>query len=182
MIVTSILLIILMTSVILYSLCRITSRTCCAVHGKSIVFSSRSEARRFEDLLSVGDAESVHRISKALQQRGEIDIIESESEIYVCEHCSASTERGGNIFRDLLASAHNPLEALRNLSVKSRFNPDCQLADADKGISVRGYTPVAVHDLERVTDDLFASEYDIRELLGNLTMKPGLILTLQTPS
>jgi hypothetical protein len=174
MIVTSIILIILTTSVIFYSLCRITSRTCCDMHSKSLVFSNTSEAKRFEDLLSVGDAESIHRILKALQQRNEIDIIESEKEIFVREHCSASSEHDRNIFRDLLASAHDPVEALRNLSVASRFNPDYQLAD--KGTSVSGYNPVAIDNPERVTDDLFASEYDVRELLGNLTMKPGLIL------
>ncbi len=176
MITTSILVIILITSVIVYSLCRIPSRTCLGVCGKSILFSSMSELRRFENLLSVGDTESVHRILKALQQRSEIDVIESENGIYVREHCSASTEHGGNIFRDLLASAHNPLEALRNLSVTSRFNPDYRLSDADKGTSVSGYTPVALDNPERVTDDLFSSEYDIGELLGNLSMKPGLIL------
>jgi hypothetical protein len=178
MIITSIL--ILMTSVIGYSLCRITSRTCLNVCGKSIVFSSISEARRFENLLSVGDTESVHRILKALQQKNEIDIIESEREIYVCEHCSASTEHGGNIFRDLLASVHNPLEVLRNLSVTSRLNPDYH-ADADNETSVSGCKPVALDNLERVTDDLFSSEYDTGELLGNLSMKPGLILVQQTP-
>jgi hypothetical protein len=178
-----IMLIILMTSVILYSLCLITSSSCRAVHGKSLVFSSMSEARRFEDLLSVGDAESVHRILKALQQRGEIDVIESENEIYVCEPGAASTEHGGNnIFRDLLASAHNPLEALRNLSVMSRFDPGDRLSDEGKRISARGCIPAAIHDLERVTDDLFASEYDISELLENLGIKPGLIFSHQISS
>ena len=182
MITISISIIILMTAIIVFSLCRVTSRTCHDVYSKSLVFTNKDQARRFEDLLSDGDAESIHRILKALQQRGDIDIIESEKEIYVSETRPASADHGRNIFRDLLASQYDPLEDLRNLTVGSRFDPDFQLHNADKGISVSVYEPVPIHNLEKVTDDLFASEYDLSELLGNLVMKRGLIPTCQTPS
>jgi len=182
MLIISILLMSLILSVILYSLCRIPSITYCDVCSKSLVFAGKAEARHFEDLLSDGDAESIHRILKALQQRSEIDITESENEIYVCDHLSASSDHGRNIFRDLIASDYNPLEDLRNLSTRSRFHLDFQLAAAGKGISVTGLNPVPINNFESVTDDLFASEYDISELLGNIRVKPGLILTCENPS
>jgi hypothetical protein len=185
MIIISILLLSLISSIILYSLCRIPSRTYCDVCSKSLVFASKAEARHFEDLLSGGDAESIHRILKALQQRNEIDITESEHEIFVCDHLSASSDHCRNIFRDLIASDYNPLEDLRNLSARSRFMPGDLphiYADADKGISVTGPEPVPINNFESATDDLFASEYDISELLGNISVKPGLILTCETAS
>jgi len=182
MIVISILLMSLIISIILYSLCRIPSRTYCDVCSKSLVFASKAEARHFEDFLSNGDAESIHRILKALLQRGEIDITESEHEIYVCEHGSASADHGWNIFRDMPAADHDPMEDVRNLSARSSFHPDFRVVDADNGISVSSYKPVPINHNERVTDDLFASEYDICELLENISVKPGLILTCETPS
>jgi hypothetical protein len=181
MLIISILLMSLIISVILYSLCRIPSRTYCDVCNKSLVFAGKAEAKHFEDLLSDGDAESIHRILKALQQRREIDITESEHEIYVCDHLSASSDHGRNIFRDLIASDYNPLEDLRNLSTRSRFHLDFQLDDAGKGVSVAGPNPGPINHFESVTDHLFASEYDISELLGNISVKPGLILTCETP-
>jgi hypothetical protein len=162
-----------MTFMIVYSLCRVTSRTCRDVCRKSLVFSNTAEARRFEDLLSDGDAESIHRILKALQQRNEIDIIESEQVIYVSGHRSDPADHCLNIFRDLIASAHDPMEDLRHLSVPSRFHADIQVVHVDEGVTARGFIPVPVSDLESVTDDLFASEYDISELLGNLRRNPA---------
>jgi hypothetical protein len=173
MIIISILFMILITSAILFSLCRITSKTCLDVRSKSLVFADTAEAQRFENLLSEGDAESIHRILKALQQRREIDITESETEIFICDHRSESAGHFRNIFRDLIASDYDPIEDLRHLSVMSRFHPDLRLVDADKGIPVSGFMPVPVDNLENVADDLFASEYDIGELLGNLSLKHG---------
>jgi hypothetical protein len=173
MIIVSILFMILITATILYSLCRITSKTCLDVRSKSLVFADTAEARRFEHLLPDGDAESVHRILKALQQRREIDITESETEIFICDHRSGSADHLRNIFRDLIASDYNPVEDLRHLSVMSRFHPDLRLVHADKRISVSGFVPVLVDNLENVADHLFASTYDIGELLGNLRLKPG---------
>jgi hypothetical protein len=152
------------------------------VCSKSLVFANKDEARHFEDLLSNGDAESIHRILKALQQRREIDITESEHEIYVSEYASASSDHGWNTFRDLIAADYNPLEDLRNLGARSHFHLDFRLGDAGKGISVTGPKPVPINNLESATDHLFASEYDISELLGNIRVKPGLILTCETAS
>ncbi|HET6491112.1 MAG TPA: hypothetical protein VFG28_15255 [Syntrophales bacterium] len=178
MIIISILAIILITSIILYSLCRIPSRVCREVCSKSLVFDSEAEARRFEDLLSDGDDESIHRILKALQQRGEIELIESEKELRVCG--PGSTDQCSDIFGDLIASDHHPLEYLQNLRVRSPLHADLRLVDADKEIPARGFMPVSTDSLAK--DDLFASEYDVSELLGSLCMKPGLIFACQIPS
>ncbi len=166
MVIIAILFIVLMASITIYSLCRITSKSCGDVRSKSLVFADRTVAMRVEDLLSDGDAESIHRILKALQQRREIDITESENEILISEHCR-------DTFHDLIASGQDPLEYLRHLDVMSLLNPDFHPVGVDKGITVSGHEPVAIHDFATVTDDLFASEYDIGELLGNLSLKPG---------
>jgi hypothetical protein len=182
MLIISILLMSLILSIILYSICRIPSRTYCDLSSKSLVFASEADERHFEEVLSDGDAESIHRILKALQQRSRIDITESEHEIYVCGHRSDSSDHGRNTFRDLIAADYNPLEDLHNLSTRSRFYPGSRLGDADKGLSVTGPKPLPLDHIESVTDDLFASEYDISELLGSLRVKPGLILDCETAS
>ena len=134
MIIITILLTIFVTSVIVYSLCRIPSRACSHVCNKSLVFDNPAHASRIEDLLANGDSESVHRILNALQQRGDIDIFESEKEIYVSGHRSVSIDKRRMITRDMFV------------------------------------------------DDLFASDYDIIELLANLNARSGSILTVPTPS
>jgi len=182
MIIIAISLTMFMTSMIVYSICRIPSRACSNVCNKSLIFDNLVEARRFEDLLANGDAESVHRILKALQQRGDIDIIESEKEIYVSGHRGVSIDRRRKITRDLLVSDYDPIEDFRNLSVMSRFNPDAQVMIANKGICVSKSEAVSTTDHEEIKDDLFASNYDIIELLENLNSRSGCILTVQTPS
>ncbi|MGE5844370.1 MAG: hypothetical protein ACM32K_05665, partial [Syntrophaceae bacterium] len=103
MMIAAVLLTIFMISMFVYSLCRIPSRAYGDVCGKSLVFDNWADARPFEDLLANGDAESVHRILKALQQRGDIDIIESEKEIYVSGNRSGvSADRRRKITRGLL--------------------------------------------------------------------------------
>lgn len=173
---------ILMISVIVYSLCLIPARACCAVCDKSLRFDNRADARRFEGLLANGDAESVHRILKALQQRGDIDIFESEKEIYVSGIRSVSADKRRKITRGLLVSDYDAVEDFRNLSVVSRFSPDAPVMDAVKDICVSKYETISTTDHEEIRDDLFASDYNIIELLENLTTRSGCILTVQTPS
>ena len=93
MIIIAISLTIIMISVIVYSICRMPSRACSHVREKSLLFENPADARRFEDLLVNGDYESVHRILKVLHQRGDIDIIESETEIYVSGQRSVSADK-----------------------------------------------------------------------------------------
>ena len=173
---------ILMISVIVFSLCRIPARACGNVCDKSLRFDNRADARRFEDLLANGDAESVHRILKALQQRGDIDIFESENEIYVSGIRSVSADKHRKITRGLLVSDYDPVEDFRNLSVVSRFSPDAPVMDAVKDLRVSKCETVSTTDHEEIRDDLFASDYDIIELLENLSARPGCILTVQTPA
>jgi hypothetical protein len=182
MIIASILLIIFMISMIVYSLCRIPSRAYGHFCGKSLVFDNRADARRFEDLLANGDAESVHRILKALQQRGDIDIIESETEIYVSGNRSVSADKRRKITRGLLVSDYDPVEDFRNLNVMSRFAPDAPVMNAGKDLRVGKCETVSTTDHEESKDDLFASDYDIIELLENLTIRPGCLPAVQTPS
>jgi len=182
MIIVAISLTLLMISVIAYSLCRIPSRACGNVCDKSLRFDNRADARRFEDLLANGDAGSVHRILKALQQRGDIDIFESDKEIYVSEHRSVSADKRRKITRGLLVSDYDPVEDFRNLSVMSRFNPDARVMNAGKDLCVSRYETVSTTHHEESKDDLFASDYDIIELLENLTIRSGFIPAIQTPS
>ena len=180
MIITAILLTIFV--MIAYSLCRIPSRAWSNVRDKSLIFDKRADARRFEDLLANGDAESVHRILKALQQRGDIDIIETEKEIYVSGNRSVSAGRRRKITRGMLVSDYDPVEDFRNLSVTSRFDPDARVMNAGKDLRVSKYETGSATDHGQSKDDLFASDYDIIELLENLTIRSGSILPVQTPS
>jgi hypothetical protein len=182
MIIAAILLTIFMTSLIVYSICRIPSRAYANVCHKSLIFDNLAEARRLEDLLAHGDSESVHRILKALQQRGDIDLFESEKEIYVSGRRSVSVDQRQTITRDLLVSDYDPIEDFRNLSVMSRFNTDAQTMNANQGVCVSKYETVSAANHEESKDDLFASEYDIIELLENLNIRSGCILPVQTPS
>jgi hypothetical protein len=182
MIIAAILLTIFMTSLIVYSICRIPSRAYSDVCHKSLVFDKLADARRFEGLLANGDSESVHRILKALQQRGDIDLFESEEEIYVSGHRSVSIDQRRKITRSLLVSDYDPIEDFRNLSVMSRFNTDALTMNANQGVRVSKYEAISATNHEESKDDLFASEYDIIELLENLNIRSGCILTVQTPS
>lgn len=182
MIIEAVSLTIFMTSMIVYSICRIPSRAYANVCHKSLIFDNLAEARRLEDLLAHGDAESVHRILKALQQRGDIDIFESENEIYVSGRRSVSVDQRRTITRDLLVSDYDPIEDFRNLSVMSRFNTDAQTMNANQGVCVSKYEAPYATNHEESKDELFASAYDIIELLENLHLRSGCILTAQTPS
>jgi hypothetical protein len=180
MIIIAILLTIFM--LIVFSLCRIPSRTFDNVCSKSLIFENRADARRFEDLLANGDAESIHRILKALQQRGDIDIFESEREIYVSGQRSVSADKCRKIARGLLVSDYDPIEDSRNLSVMSRFNPDTRVMNAAKDLFVGRYEAASTTDHEEFGDDLFASDYDVIELLENLKIRCGRIPAVHTPS
>lgn len=166
-----------MTSVLVYSICRIPSRACGNFCSKSLVFDNLPGTGRFEDLLANGDAESVHRILKALQQRGDIDIFESEKEIYVSGHRSVSADKRRKITLGLLVSDYDPVEDFRNLIVLTRLNPDAQAMNTNKGRCVSKSEAVSSTNHEETKDDLFASDYDIIELLENLTVRSGCILT-----
>jgi hypothetical protein len=140
-----------------------------------------AEAGRLEDLLANGDAESVHRILKALQQRGDIDIFESENEIYVSGRHSVSAEKGRRITRGLLVSDYNPIEDFRNLRVKSRLHPDVLTMNTMKDLYGGKNEKGSAVDHGESKDHLFASDYDVCELLESLTVRTGCILASPNP-
>ncbi len=179
MIIVSILLTIFLMFVIVYSLCRIPSRAYSSVRRKSLVFDNPADAKRFEDFLENGDAESVHRILKAHQQRGDIDIVESEEEIRVSGPRSVSSDKRRKIARDLLVFDYDHAEDFGNLSSSSRFHPGAQGGDADSGICVSKYEAASATVHEETRDDLFASDYDFIELLENLTIRSVRIVPAQ---
>ncbi len=180
MIIVAILLTIFLMSMIVYSLCRIPSRACGSVRRKSLVFDNPADAKWFEYLLQNGDAESVHRILKALQQRGDIDIVESEKEIRVSGPRSVSSDKRRTNARDLLVFDYDHAEDFRNISVSARFHPDARGMNAENGISFSTYEAASATDHEETRDDLFASDYDFIELLENLTIRSGRILPAKT--
>ncbi len=180
MIIVAILLTTFLIAVIVYSFCRIPSRACGSVFSKSLVFDDPADEKRFEDLLENGDAESVHRILKALQQRGDIDLVETEKEIRVSGRRGASSDEKQETQRDLLVFDYDHAEDFRNLSVVSRLHPGTQGINADSGISPGKYEAVSATDRENPKDDLFASDYDFIELLENLTIRSCRILPAQT--
>lgn len=181
MITVAISLTIFMTSMVVYSICRIPSRSCGNFCHKSLAFDNLAEAGRLEDLLADGDVESVHRILKALQQRGDIDMIESDKEIYVSGRNSVSAGKGRRITRGLLVSDYNPIEDFRNLRVTSRLHPDARTMNTMRDLYVGKYENRSAVDHGESKDHLFASDYDVCELLENLTVRTGGILASPNP-
>jgi hypothetical protein len=54
--------------------------------------------------------------------------------------------------------------------------------NANQGVCVSKYEAVSATNHEESKDDLFVSEYNIIELLENLSIRSGCILPVQTPS
>jgi len=166
MLTISILSIILVTSVIFYSLCRIPSRTYRHIYSKSVVFVHTTDAKHFGDLFAAGDTESIHRIMKAIPNRGNIEIIEMDEEVYVINHHPSSVDNFRTVPRGLLVSDYNPFEDLRDLrSLHGGF----QHVSPDAGRYMAGHKPLPVYEVQEITDDLFISDFDILETLRNLS-------------
>jgi hypothetical protein len=75
--------IIAVAALLVHSICRAPSRACHPFEQHTLVFLSPSAAAPFIDLLAAGDVESVWRILKALEQRGDLLVLETEKEIYI---------------------------------------------------------------------------------------------------
>ena len=163
-------------SAVLYSLCRIPSRAWSPVRDKSLIIDNVEDSGRLRELLANGDTESVHRILKSLQQRGDVDLIETENEIYVTGHQGVSAGKGRKITRGLLVSGYDPIEDFRNLRAAARVHPGARAVNTIRDIIVGKYEKVIAADREASNDHLFASDYDVREILENLTARSGGIL------
>ncbi len=169
MMVAAALLSILTLSAFVYSLCRIPSLAVRPFRGKSIVLDRLPDEAALSDLLADGDTESVFRLLKALQHRGDIDVTETENEIYVTGRQGVPAGKGRTITRGLLVSAYNPVEDFRHLRVFSRPRPGARVMDAMRSIRVGSHEKVSVAAQETAEDHLFVSDYDVRELLESLT-------------
>ncbi len=75
--------IIAVAALLFYSICRAPSRACHPFELRTLVFLSHAAAAPFEDLLAAGDVESVYRILKALERRGDLLVLETDTEIYI---------------------------------------------------------------------------------------------------
>lgn len=166
MITISILSIILVTSVIFYTLCRIPSRSYRHIYSKSVIFVNPEDAKHFGDLFLIGDTESIHRIMKALPQRVNLEIIETDEEVYVINHNPASVDNLRTVPRGLFVADFDPIEDLRNLR---SLHGDFRHNTPDAGRYVTSHKPVSATEFMEVTDDLFISDSDILETLKNLS-------------
>ena len=176
MITISILSIILVTSVIFYTLCRIPSRSYRHIDSKSVIFVHPEDAKHFGDLFSIGDAESIHRIMKALPNRKNIEIIEMDEEVYVINHNPASVDNLRTVPRGLFVADFDPIEDLRILR---SLNGGFQHVNSDTDRYATGYKPVPTNEYEEIVDDLFISDFDIIETLRNLSTPTPFVLASQ---
>ena len=162
----SIVSIILMTSVIFYSLCRMPSRTYCHINSKSIVFVHRDDTKHFGDLFSNGDVEGIHRIMQILQQRELIEIIELGEEIYVVNRNPVSVENFLTVPRGLCVSDYDPIEDLRTLRAS---NNGFKYVLSEERRCVTSHRPIPASGFQEITNDLFMSDFDVLEILKHLS-------------
>ena len=83
MLVLCLLSIVVIAAILFYSICAVSSRVSHRFEKRALVFLTPSVAAPFEDLLAAGDVESVYRILKALERRGDLLVLETEKEIYI---------------------------------------------------------------------------------------------------
>ena len=81
MLVLCLLSIVIIAAILFYSICAVSSRVSHHFEKRALVFLTPSAAAPFEELLAAGDVESVYRILKALERRGELLVLETEKEI-----------------------------------------------------------------------------------------------------
>jgi hypothetical protein len=166
MLTISIVSIILVTSAIFYSLCRIPSKTYRHINSKSIVFVHRDDVKHFGDLLLNGDVEGIHRIMQILQQREILEIIEMGDDIYLVNLNPASVENFRTVPRGLFVSDYNPIEDLLNLKA---FNNSYRHISPEADRYVTGHRPIPVYEFQEITSDLFMSDFDVLETLKYLS-------------
>jgi hypothetical protein len=93
MVLVCILSIIAVSAIVLYSFCAVSSRIDKHIEKRALLFMPPSFAKTFSNLLAQEDAESIYRIMKALEQRGEIRIVESEDRITITPPEPAESDR-----------------------------------------------------------------------------------------
>lgn len=165
MLTISIVSVILVTTAIFYSLCRIPSRSYRHLYSKSIVFVHQDDRRHFGNLFLNGDVEGIHRIMQILQQRELLEIIEMGEEIYLVNHNPASIENLRTVPRGLCVSDFDPIEDLRNL----RAHNDFMNISSIRGRHVTSHRPIPAYGYQETADELFMSDFDVLETLKHLT-------------
>jgi hypothetical protein len=84
---------IVVSAIVLYSICATSSTTNRHIEKRALRLLPPSFAKSFDDLLAQGDVENVYRIMKALEKRGDIQIVETEYEIIITRPESVSEDQ-----------------------------------------------------------------------------------------
>ena len=108
-------------------------------------------------------------------------MIESDKEIYVSGRHSVSAGKGRRITRGLLVSDYNPIEDFRNMCVTSRLHPGARTVNTMRELYGGKVEKGSAVDHGESEDHLFASDYDVCELLENLTIRTAGILASPNP-
>jgi hypothetical protein len=166
MLTISIVFIILVTTAIFYSLCRISSRSYRHLYSTSIVFVHQDDRKHFGDLFLNGDVEGIHRVLQVLQKRELLEIIETGEEIYLVNHNPASLENFHTVPRGLCVSDYDPIEDLRNLRVD---NKGYGHVPSEDNRYVTSHRQIPVYGFQETAADLFMSDFDVLETLKHLT-------------
>jgi hypothetical protein len=166
MLTISIVFIILVTTAIFYSLCRISSRSYRHLYSTSIVFVHQDDRKHFGDLFLNGDVEGIHRVLQVLQKRELLEIIETGEEIYLVNHNPASLENFHTVPRGLCVSDYNPVEDLRTLRASNNGYGHVPSYDDRRVTNPR---PIPAYGFQEIAGDLFMSDFDVLETLKHLS-------------
>jgi len=167
MLTVSIISVILVTSAIFYSLCRIPSRTYGHINSKSIVFVHGDDRKYFGDLFLNGDMEGIYRSMQILQQRELLEVIEMGEEIYLVNHNPASIENIRTVPRGLFVSDYHPIEDLHALRASNNSFRHISLEEGYMNV----HKPRKVFRAQEITIDLFMSDFDVLETLKHLSLQ-----------
>ena len=176
MLTVSIVFIIIVTTAIFYSLCRIPSKGYRHLYSKSIIFVHQDDREHFGDLFVKGDVEGIHRVMQILQHRELLEVIEMGEEIYLVNHNPASVENIRTVPRGLCVSDYNPIEDLRNLRT---HNKSYRHVPSEDDRRVTSHRPIPAYGFQETADDLFISDFDVIETLKHLTPQVPLVSVSQ---
>ena len=165
MLTISIVSVILVTSAILYSLCRTPSRSYRHIYSKSIMFVHQNDRKHFGNLFLDGDVEGIHRVMQILQHKELLEIIEMGEEIYLVNHNPASVENFHTVPRGLCVSDFDPIEDLRTLRAHNGYRN----ITPEERSHVTSHKPIPAYRYQETADELFMSEFDVLETLKHLT-------------
>ena len=167
---------VILTSILIYSLCLIPSRIYGHINTKSLVFVHKDDRRHFGDLFLNGDVEGIHRILQILRQKELLEIIEMGEEIYLVNHNPASIENIRTVPRGLFVSDYHPVEDLRALRASTSSFRHVSLEEGRTTV----HKPLKNFRAQEITNDLFLADIDVLETLKHLTPKVPFLSVSQT--